>query len=1015
MDQAAKPNFPKYSSFKPKPPAKEPSPKPDPETHHRRRDREEDHEQDHRSARSHHTRHSRTHRDDRDRRQRGRDHRERNHDEKRDQRRNRDKHERERESKSRRRHDGEDRRDERAIAEPRPKPQAVSEDVLYVSDRKGDLANLQYGRLHQYSIPAYRRAGFGSVLGLPSFAKIDRFASDDRTIVVDLRRRHGGSERQFLSKRLLGKEAPTLRVIKPSDANATFEFDPDQDFIPVRSLKRKRDSESPEPDTDKIDYRSIEGKAKPSTQPEDSDLEYASDDADTGIRQDFFSETKERNAMLTRQVQDAPKHLQVWLDLVEHQEAMLRMGSSDVHRQLKASEQHALASLRFDIYQRALKAMQSECLVVGLMEESAKIHLRDEHFRRWKDVLERNPESTTLWIRYLDTLQTNLSEFHFENCRSKFLECLGILSTSNALESQKLRIYIFLRLTSLMRHAGYQERAIALWQALLEFQLFRPSHDDTTSSAVMLQDFEEFWESECPRIGEPGATGWANSKQNGAYADPPEPAAEDDEDVDISMQRLFETFSQKENHRLRILAWPGRTSDEIGEDDPFHVVLFADIKAELNLLKETLPPVLLVEAYLCFWGMPPLPSNSQTRSWWLDPFLRGERLHTIPPQRALIRETTNDHEADIHYEIDSWTPPAANFEVCTEDLFSEGFFSGTRSEEQKLWLSRTLRILASTIADDTVAEYFLAFEWHCNPAGAAKAAKTLIKKRSSSLPLYNAYALIENRSGKSTEASRVFSMALGMSSQLPPTARKFSILLWRTWIWEAFRADDIRSARHRISSIGESKPLPEAPTDRDDAFHPATLLKVRNTLIEGRDHSLSTGDNILAVYYAECLSLFAYLQSKDDIESTLDPLRHVSQLLQTRGLLPSAANEIAHQAQCQLLSYHAKRIKLFRPVVTRTVILESIKFFPNNTKFLVMYAANEARFRVNDRVRSIMQDVVLQKGEQSIVGWLFSVYSELKRGENLGGTSHAVRAAFDKATESERYVRNQPQLSPHMD
>lgn len=688
---------------------------------------------------------------------------------------------------------------------------------------------------------------------------------------------------------------------------------------------------------------------------------------------------------------------------------MLRMGSSDVHRQLKASEQHALASLRFDIYQRALKATQSERLVVGLMEESSKIHLRDEHFRRWKDVLEQNPESTTLWIRYLDTLQTNLSEFHFEDCRSKFLECLRILSTSNALESQKLRIYIFLRLTSVMRHAGYQERAIALWQALLESQLFRPSHDATTSSAVMMQDFEEFWESECPRIGEPGAAGWANSKQDEAYTDPPEPAAEE-EAVEISKQRLFETFFQKENHQMRALAWPGRTSDEIGEDDPFHVVLFADIQAEIDLLKETLPPVLLVEAYLCFWGMPPLPSNLQTRSWWLDPFLRGERVHPIRPQKALIQETTVDLEADNHCELDNWTPPAANFEVSTEDLFSEGFFSGTRSQEQELWLSRTLKILASTVADDTVAEYFLAFEWHCNPAGAAKAAKTLIKKRSSSLPLYNAYALIENRSGKSTEASRVFSMALGMSSQLPPIARKFSILLWRTWIWEAFRADDMRSARHRISSIGNSKPLPEAPAGGDDTFHSATLLRVRNTLIEGRDHSLSIGDNILAVYYAECLSLFTYLQSKDDIESTLDPLRHVSQLLQSRGLLHSAANEIAHQAQCQLLSYHAKRVKLFRPIVTRTVILESIKFFPNNTKFLAMYAANEARFRVDDRVRAIMQDVVLQKGEQSIVGWLFSVYSELKRGENLGGTSHAVRAAFDKATESERYVRNQIQL-----
>ncbi|KAF4545396.1 uncharacterized protein LTHEOB_5229 [Lasiodiplodia theobromae] len=842
--QAEKPAVPKFSSFKPKPPPpappKEPSPNHDDEKHRRRRDHHEDRERDHKS---HRDRHSRSHRDDRDRRHRDRD------------------------------------RDH------------LGDDVIYVIDRKGDLANLQYGRLHQYSVPPYYRAGYGSVLGLPSYARIDRFSSDDRTIIIDMRRRHGGSERQLLSKRVFGKEAPILRLVKPTHSDTTGELDQNQDFIPVRSLKRKRGSESPEPEAEKIDYRSIEGKAKPPNQPEDSDLE---------------------------RVQDEPNDLQTWLDL------------------LKSSELHALASLRFDIYQRALKVLKSERLVAALMDESSKIHQREEHFNRWKE--------------------TNLAEFHFE-------------------DSQHLRVYVFLRLTSLMKHAGYHERAIALWQALLELQLFRPPTfgEDTPKSSI-LQDFEEFWESECPRFGETGAVGWANARQDGVFPDPPESTIQDEE-VDISLRRLFESFSQKETHRMNVLQWPGRTTDEFGEDDPFHVVLYSDIKNELQLL---------------------------TRSWWLDPFLRSEKLNATVSKHLLLT-TSAEPEVDSHYELDNWNPPAECFQVTTDDLFSKGFFSGTRNQEQLEWLSRSLKTLAGSISDDSIAEYYLAFEWHCNPTGAAKAAKALLKKQSSSLRLYNAYALIESRSGKSEAANRVFSMAIGMSNQLPAEARKHIILLWRSWIWEALRTDDLRSARHRLSSIGDAKPEPKARStdDDDDKFHPATVLKVRNTLVEGRDHSISVGDTVLAVYYAECLALFTYIQEGSNIEAALSTFLEMSSLLQARGHLHSAANEIAHQLQCQLLSYHSKRVKLFKPVITRSVVHESITLFPNNTKFLAMYAANEARFRVDDRVRAIMHDVVLQQNEQSIVGWLFAIYSELKRGENLGGTTHAVRAAFEKAIDSE--------------
>ncbi|KAK7526262.1 NRDE-2, necessary for RNA interference-domain-containing protein [Phyllosticta citriasiana] len=875
----------------------------------------------------------------------------------------------------------------------------------FVVDRKGDQDNLVYGRLNRWSIPAYTRAGAGYVLGLSSDFRIDRLESDDKGIAVASKGHHGKAERRLLSRQHRTQDVPTLRLVKPM-SDLQDEFDSTQDFIPVRSRKRKRGSEEPDMEGELIDYRSIEGKAKAKNALDDSDLEDAND-LDGDSYQDFLTETKERNAMLTRKVQEEPHSLSAWLDLIEHQEAMIRIGSSDVHRQLKATERHALASLRLDIYERALKLINEERLVLGLMNESSKIHGREEHFKKWRQFLQEHPESTSLWIKYIDTLQTNLAEFRYENCHAKYLDCLRLLSSQGSRTNQNLRVYLLLRLTSMMRDAGYQERAVALWQALFEYQLCRPEE-------TSLQDFEEFWESECPRMGEPASQGWAIHRQKGQWPDPPDSGTAV-HDVVTDSKDLFRSFVKNERRLAEVFEFPGRTIDEAGEEDPFHVVLFNDIQSELELLQDQIPPVMLVEAYLCFWGLPPLvTSELETRKWWLDPFLRHEKLDCCEYETLPSYRTEIDHSTTFD---NSWNPKMTYTQISTCDLFDSNAFGKVCHRGQQEWLRRTFKALANAVDLDAVAEYYLAFEWHCNPTGAAKAAKAILKKRSSSLRLYNAYALIESRSGNKAEANRVFSTALGLSTQLGHDAQKMAILLWRTWIWEALREDDVAAVRHRVSSIGDAKPTPELPasTEESQDFSPSTLLKVRRALAEGRDHSLSTNEPMLAVQYTECLAVLEYFHSQLDIAAALDPFHYLSKQLESRKLLVAAAHEAAHQAKYQLVTHHAQRTKLFKPSILREELQKSVALFPDNTRFLSLYASHEARFRIDDRLRAILQDVVLSEKRigggggsnsgPSIIAWHFSIHSEIARSRaavavgagSSSGISHAVRAAFEKA------------------
>ena len=58
--------------------------------------------------------------------------------------------------------------------------------------------------------------------------------------------------------------------------------------------------------------------------------------------------------------------------------------------------------------------------------------------------------------------------------------------------------------------SGHTERAIAVYQALLEFNLFSPDFDSCGNYSVddRLSLFEPIWDSGVRRVGQAGARGW---------------------------------------------------------------------------------------------------------------------------------------------------------------------------------------------------------------------------------------------------------------------------------------------------------------------------------------------------------------------------------------------------------------------------------------------------------------------------------------------------------------------------
>ena len=171
---------------------------------------------------------------------------------------------------------------------------------------------------------------------------------------------------------------------------------------------------------------------------------------------------------------------------------------------------------------------------------------------------------------------------------------------------------------------------------------------------------------------------------------------------------------------------------------------------------------------------------------------------------------------------------------------------------------------------------------------------------------------------------------------------------------------------------------------------------------------LAIGADRLACLYSECLALLAYLTDKETLHAALASFASSIEFHNAHCHSGSLVHELIHQARAKLLHYHTTHTKSYKPALVRSILAESVAKFPQNTMFLSLYAWNERRFRIDDAVRSTMQDVLLhntadqrQNYRESVIPHFFAVYTELNRGITLGSNVHSIRGTFERALDSQ--------------
>ena len=230
---------------------------------------------------------------------------------------------------------------------------------------------------------------------------------------------------------------------------------------------------------------------------------------------------------------DEPHNVPLWLEFIKFQDEALVWGklplpvaqvddSTTKSRESLRRQKAALNERKVAIYERALeKNPLSEELLVGHMELVQEVWDTERLVKHWKDIVFKQPNRSLLWLKYIEFCQSRFSFYRSSSVMKLYQKAIGTLSSilDRSLVSHKPEpdaesklLVVFILYCHFLQHSGFVEKAIALFQALIEFNLCSPdtlfADQNIDKAKDRLNVFEAFWDEEVARVGEDGASGW---------------------------------------------------------------------------------------------------------------------------------------------------------------------------------------------------------------------------------------------------------------------------------------------------------------------------------------------------------------------------------------------------------------------------------------------------------------------------------------------------------------------------
>ena len=546
-------------------------------------------------------------------------------------------------------------------------------EAAYHFDKKCDPDNLVYLALERSHIARYKRACHECI---GQKATLELKWDDGRGFKTSKHGKKDGNPARYFHKQAQ-KEHKTEQVNAKSEAST---------LLPSLAEKGVESS-----DKEVTEFLSLQALAPEIEEEEGPGL--------LTVERHITEQTGQYNKLLL----EDPHNVRLWIEFIAFQDRAALWGNTPVSGSMmgegpqdttgkseKRRQQMALIERKIAIYEKALEKNPINVeLLTGHMFLCQEVWERERVARRWKDLVFRQPQCAKLWLGYIQYCQTHYSSFSTSSLIATYTKALSTLNSilegtmvSHKPEddTEEAMLAIFANLCSFLQQSGHTEKALACFQALVEFNFYSP--DSLTNTDIKhkqkLEFFETFWDSGTPRFGEREAVGWNSwfqSETNVQGTKLPQKLGffedvsrlvpcwlEEEEEADVREETEkeltmlrgrtlhngwveLEQFREKE-HFLPWHAEEGPPGVEpLEPDDPDRIVLFDDVASILFRLSKGNTRVSLLAMFLHFLGAPLPPTLVAVMfPQWLSMQLHNQ-VQVLAPQ--IFAQELLSHNAAI--------------------------------------------------------------------------------------------------------------------------------------------------------------------------------------------------------------------------------------------------------------------------------------------------------------------------------------------------------------------------------
>ncbi|KAJ7225643.1 NRDE-2, necessary for RNA interference-domain-containing protein [Mycena pura] len=838
---------------------------------------------------------------------------------------------------------------------------------LFFSDRKGDPLNVQYGGLNTREVPKYYGGRF--ILGLPSVFSVTR---SSHGIEVGLPGRRKMPSLTDASSRALLSRGPVRSFVNAVASSSKYEEHDGFLRLPSRSVKEQ-------------DYRSIENTNANSDSGSDSEESAMGESSGEESPNSYQATLKSINERLAVD----PHSIFDWLLLLSHTLLTIPTASKNSTR--------ARSEISISILSRALAANgNSPTLRAKYLQAGEEIWHESKLRAEWEEALKK-VQGAEIWMSWFEwrirTGNKGISDLVKDAKRAL-----------TALHHDEVgQVKIFWRIAVAFQNAGFTERATAMFQAQTELTFQLPPLLLEHSFPRRLDSLEEFWESECPRLGEPGSQGWGSWISSGrpsAASPSSQPKLADVKDFDP-----FRKFGFSESIADRVLFLPRRSTDMDADSDPYATILFSEIRDVLLHLESRRAKDMLRFAWLTVIGLnlPGFPGTDNLEAHslvdlhdkWFHAYLnRPAFLDALFPAKVSTSRITNDAVAGttigrvreytngLGCPILSWAWGAIRpLEVPSSDGRTKSLWNKKDLEGVDVaFVGNVFRQLRLGNDDLEWDLYALAFAGASSLKSALKLSRSFLATAPESLFHWAAHGRLEQLRGRSDDARKVYETVLTSN---PGPIRPGAGQLWYDWAemeWLSGRVD--AALKIILSCVGV------------ESSGGVALLRSKRNL----DNNLNAVDGQARQPWVKLRALLELLAGAGP--------EHAVQVFENQLSLQQAGST-EHESLIlanllMLYRYSAVLGNPMPPALLRERVERAVKLYPSNPVLLGLFLEGQRGQGMWGKVRAMLgegsgvEKGVLRRLEETwIAGWDKGRWeAELER----------TRSGLAAAMESERYV-----------